>query len=115
LKFFEISYKKVIKLSCIKILFVSKTSNNRRKIHLLKGEVNMKGKDKKNIKCPFCGFEGNPKDFYLMYEVVLYEKEGIVEKELRERPPLVICPKCNQGFFLKSPYERFFRPQKKDD
>ncbi|MGQ4832619.1 MAG: hypothetical protein ACP6IS_01820 [Candidatus Asgardarchaeia archaeon] len=61
------------------------------------------------IKCPFCGFEGYASEFYLMYESVIYEKQGNIEKELRERPPVVICPKCKQGFFLESPYERFFK------
>ncbi len=61
------------------------------------------------IKCPFCGFQGKANEFYLMYEAVIYESSGITEKEKRERPPLVICPNCGNGFFLESPYERFFK------
>ena len=61
------------------------------------------------IKCPFCGYRGNPSEFQLIYESVIYEDNEIIEKERRERPPLLICPKCRQGFFLDSPYSRFFR------
>lgn len=64
----------------------------------------------KKLTCPYCGFKGEPKDFYFMYESVLYttSTEDVV-KENRERPVLVICPRCKQGFFLESPYERFYK------
>ncbi len=66
----------------------------------------------KKITCPYCGFTGEPKDFYFIYEVVLYATStDDVVKEERERPPLVVCPKCKQGFFLESPYKRFYEKQ----
>ncbi len=60
----------------------------------------------KKIKCPYCGYTGEPSDFTYMYETVLYMTENHVIPEERERPILVICPRCRQGFFLKSPYSK---------
>jgi len=68
---------------------------------------------KRVLKCPFCGFEGEISDFTFMYEVVLYTVDHEVLREDRERPPLVICPKCKQGFFLESPYKRFYGKKNK--
>jgi len=58
------------------------------------------------IKCPYCGFTGKPSDFTYMYESVLYLADHSVLPEERERPVLVICPRCKQGFFLQSPYQK---------
>ncbi len=58
------------------------------------------------IRCPFCGYEGDPKDFDYMYESVLYMADHEVLHEERERPILVICPRCRKGFFLEDPYSR---------
>jgi len=58
------------------------------------------------VKCPYCGFTGEPSDFTYMYEAVLYLADHSVLPEERERPVLVICPKCRQGFFLQSPYQK---------
>jgi len=58
----------------------------------------------KVLKCPFCGFEGSREDFSYIYEVTLYLVDSEVEKEERERPVLVVCPRCKQGFFLEDPY-----------
>ena len=60
----------------------------------------------KKLKCPHCGFEGEAPDFYYMYEVTLFVYDSKVEPEERERPVLVICPKCRQGFFLEDPYAK---------
>ena len=60
------------------------------------------------IKCPYCGFEGEASEFLYMYEVTLYVVNSRVEREERERPLLVICPKCREGFFLDNPYKRFY-------
>ncbi len=62
----------------------------------------------KGITCPFCGYKGKPEDFYYMYESVLYMADHSVVKEERERPILVICPRCKKGFFLENPYTRFY-------
>lgn len=56
------------------------------------------------IKCPHCGYEGERGDFVYMYEVTLYVVDSDVEREERERPVLVVCPRCKQGFFLEDPY-----------
>jgi ribosomal protein S27AE len=61
------------------------------------------------LKCPHCGFEGEAEDFTYMYEVTLYLVDSHVEREERERPILVVCPRCKQGFFLESPYSRFYQ------
>jgi len=61
------------------------------------------------IKCPYCDFEGEAKEFWIMYESVLYLEDSKVEKEWRERPPYIICPSCKNGFFLESPYTKFYR------
>ncbi len=70
------------------------------------------------IKCPYCGFEGSSREFYYMYEAVLYYTPlHNIEKEDRERPVLVICPRCKQGFFLESPYKKvveFIKKQEKE-
>ncbi len=58
------------------------------------------------IKCPYCGYTGDPGDFYYMYESVLYIADHEVLPEDRERPVLIICPRCKRGFFLESPYRR---------
>ncbi len=60
----------------------------------------------KKIKCPYCGYTGEPKDFTYMYETVLYLADDHVVPEERERPILVICPRCGRGFFLKTPYSK---------
>ncbi len=65
----------------------------------------MKSGEKK-IKCPYCGYEGRPEDFTYIYESVLYIADHEVAPEERERPPLVICPRCKKGFFLESPYRK---------
>ena len=41
-----------------------------------------------------------------MYESVLYIADHEVLPEDRERPVLIICPRCKRGFFLESPYRR---------
>lgn len=41
-----------------------------------------------------------------MYEVTLYVHDLDIEREERERPVLIICPMCKQGFFLEDPYAR---------
>lgn len=63
------------------------------------------------IKCPHCGFEGDSSEYIFIYEVTLYVIDSRVEREERERPILVVCPKCKQGFFLDNPYKRFYRYQ----
>lgn len=60
----------------------------------------------KKIKCPYCGYIGETRDYTYMYETVLYMNNDTVIPEERERPILVICPKCRQGFFLESPYNK---------
>ena len=50
------------------------------------------------IKCPYCGFEGEPKDYYLLYEAVVNVALFKPMEEGRERPPLLICPKCGKAF-----------------
>ncbi len=60
----------------------------------------------REITCPYCGFTGPPKEFYYMYETVLYLADHEVLREDRERPVLVICPRCRKGFFLESPYKK---------
>ena len=57
------------------------------------------------ITCPYCGFKGTPRDFYYMYESVLYIADSKTIPEERSRPILVICPVCKNGFFLESPYK----------
>jgi len=52
------------------------------------------------IKCPYCGFEGEPKDYYLLYEAVVNVALFKPMEEGRERPPLLICPKCGKAFPL---------------
>ncbi|RLG81228.1 MAG: hypothetical protein DRO13_01750 [Thermoprotei archaeon] len=66
----------------------------------------MSGSNKRGIKCPYCGFIGKPRDYTYMYEAVLYVADQEVLKEERERPVLLICPRCNRGFFLESPYQK---------
>ena len=39
-----------------------------------------------------------------MYEVTLYLVDSHVEREERERPVLVVCPRCKQGFLLEDQY-----------
>ena len=60
----------------------------------------------KIIKCPYCGYEGKPGDFTYMYESVLYLADDHVVPEERDRPLLIICPRCKRGFFEKSPYQK---------
>ncbi|MEM1695009.1 MAG: hypothetical protein QXO48_01950 [Desulfurococcaceae archaeon] len=60
----------------------------------------------KTIKCPYCGFEDKSPEFTYIYEATLYVHSGEVEREERERPVLVVCPRCKQGFFLEDPYAR---------
>jgi len=62
----------------------------------------------KEIVCPYCGFKAPPEEFTYMYESVLYLADDRLLQEERERPVLVICPKCGGGFFLKSPYQKVF-------
>lgn len=62
----------------------------------------------KTIKCPFCGYIGKSSDFTYIYESVIYIFDDQVSKEERDRPVLVVCPRCGQGFFMKSPYSRFY-------
>lgn len=63
------------------------------------------------IKCPHCGFEEEASAFKFIYEVTLYVINSHVEREERERPILVVCPRCKQGFFLENPYRRFYEYQ----
>lgn len=62
----------------------------------------------KKIKCPYCGFEEEPKEFTYIYESVLYVADHEVVREERERPIVVVCPKCGKGFFLESPYKKLY-------
>jgi ribosomal protein S27AE len=41
-----------------------------------------------------------------MYETTIYVVEKQTLSEERERPILVICPRCGEGFFLESPYSK---------
>ncbi len=50
------------------------------------------------IKCPYCGYVGDSKDFYLLYEAVVNVALYKPLREERERPPLIICPKCGKAF-----------------
>lgn len=61
------------------------------------------------IKCPHCGYEGSKKDFLYMYESTLYVVDNRVEQEERERPVLIICPRCRTGFFAEDPYALFHK------
>jgi len=63
----------------------------------------------KKIKCPYCGFEGEPKEFYLLYEAVVNVTLTSASKENRERPPLIICPKCGKAFPTANFYEKLRR------
>jgi len=67
----------------------------------------------KKIKCPYCGYEGHPSEFTYMYESVLYMVDNELLHEERQRPPLVICPRCGKGFFLESPYKGLIEKIKK--
>jgi len=58
------------------------------------------------LKCPNCGFEGGVEEFSFMYETTIYVVEDQPLPEERERPILVICPRCGEGFFLDSPYSK---------
>ncbi|MET1160084.1 MAG: hypothetical protein ABWW65_03900 [Thermoprotei archaeon] len=60
----------------------------------------------KVIACPYCGYRGKPEDFTYIYESVLYVADDHVLPEERERPVLVVCPRCKRGFFLESPYKK---------
>ncbi|MEM4718090.1 MAG: hypothetical protein QXE81_04960 [Desulfurococcaceae archaeon] len=62
---------------------------------------------KEKMKCPLCGYEGNKEEYFYMHEATIYVVDDEVEREERERPILVICPRCKQGFFLIDPYLRF--------
>ncbi len=62
----------------------------------------------KKVRCPYCGYEADISEYYVMYESVLYAADDSVVPEDRVRPPLFICPRCKQGFFLESPYKRFY-------
>ncbi|ADI31873.1 hypothetical protein Shell_0757 [Staphylothermus hellenicus DSM 12710] len=69
----------------------------------------------KKIKCPYCGYEGDPKEFTFIYESVLYLADHEVLPEQRERPVVVVCPKCGRGFFLESPYKKLLEKMKTED
>lgn len=56
------------------------------------------------LRCPRCGFEGDSKIFLFMYETTLYMINSKTIPEERERPIMVICPRCGEGFFMESPY-----------
>jgi ribosomal protein S27AE len=58
------------------------------------------------LKCPNCGFEGEIGEFSFIYETTIYVVEKQTLSEERERPILVICPRCGEGFFLESPYSK---------
>jgi uncharacterized C2H2 Zn-finger protein len=66
----------------------------------------------RTIRCPYCGYEGPASDFTFMYESVLYMADHEIIGEKRERPPLVICPRCGRGFFLESPYTKLVEKMK---
>ncbi len=68
---------------------------------------------KRIIKCPYCGYEAPISEFIFMYESVLYVADHEVLHENRERPPLVICPRCKRGFFLESPYKKVLEKMEK--
>lgn len=59
----------------------------------------------RKLVCPHCGFEGSTEEFYYMQEAVLYVRDSKVLREERERPLLVICPRCRNAFFLEDPYK----------
>ncbi len=61
------------------------------------------------ITCPYCGFKGRTSDFYYMYEKVLYIADHSIADEERNRPVLIICPRCGKGFFLEDPYEKVIK------
>ncbi|MGB9827190.1 MAG: hypothetical protein ACPLSM_01565 [Thermosphaera sp.] len=46
------------------------------------------------------------KEFSYMYETTIYVVEEHSLPEERERPILIVCPRCGEGFFLESPYSR---------
>lgn len=60
-----------------------------------------------NITCPHCGYSGMSEDFYYIYESTIYVIDEEVQPEERDRPVLIICPRCRQGFFIEDPYWRF--------
>lgn len=60
----------------------------------------------RKLECPHCGYKSGVREFLYMYEATLYLVNSEVEKEERERPILVICPRCGQGFFLEDPYSK---------
>ena len=68
--------------------------------------------DMKKITCPYCGYTSDPSGFDYMYESVLYVADHEVLPEERDRPILVICPKCRRGFFLESPYKKIIEKMK---
>lgn len=61
---------------------------------------------KEKLKCPLCGYEGNRDEYLYMYETTIYIVDSEIEREERERPIMIICPRCKQGFFLVDPYSR---------
>lgn len=60
----------------------------------------------KTIKCPWCGFTGKPGEFLYIQETTLYYTGKGVDMEERERPLMVVCPRCREGFYLESPYSK---------
>ncbi|WP_156915429.1 hypothetical protein [Desulfurococcus amylolyticus] len=60
----------------------------------------------KTIKCPWCGFMGEPGEFLYIQEATLYYTGKGVDREERERPLMVVCPRCREGFYLESPYSK---------
>ncbi|RLG71414.1 MAG: hypothetical protein DRO08_04755 [Thermoprotei archaeon] len=65
--------------------------------------------EEKEIKCPYCGFKGKPKDFYLLYEAVVNVTLTSAVKEGRERPPLLVCPSCGKAFPSSNFYDKLRR------
>ncbi|ADV64666.1 hypothetical protein [Desulfurococcus mucosus] len=61
---------------------------------------------KEALKCPRCGFTGRPEEFTFMQEATIYYTGRGLEHEERERPIMVICPRCGEGFYLESPVKR---------
>jgi len=60
----------------------------------------------KTLKCPRCGFTGEPREFIFIQESTLYYTGRGVEGEERERPLMAICPRCGEGFYLEPYYKR---------
>ncbi|MGC8953816.1 MAG: hypothetical protein ACP5N5_03760 [Desulfurococcus sp.] len=54
----------------------------------------------KTIKCPWCGFMGEPGEFLYIQEATLYYTGKGVDREERERPLMVVCPGVERASIL---------------